>query len=269
MAIKIKNWIIDRERTGRPCFSRNEVADAFPSLSAASIDSSLSRFRSNGLVQAVHRGFYCVIPAHYAYVGKVPPSYYIDSLMKWLGRPYYIALLSAAEMFGAAHQKPMVTQVMTELPCFSYSKKKNDSVDWQFRSRVPSQFVLRKNGENGQIAYSNAELTAVDLVRYSHSAGGLSSVATVFAELREATDFSGAGQGVFTTADIADVQRLGYIYDAILGDCAQAETIHGELLTLRRDLKPVALDPGLPSDGAEINRRWKVKVNHEIEVDEV
>ena len=99
--MKIKSWIIDRERTGRPCFSRDEVARAFPSLSASSIDSSLSRFRANGLVQAVHRGFYCVIPAHYAYVGKVPPAYYIDELMKWLGRPYYIALLSAAEMFGA------------------------------------------------------------------------------------------------------------------------------------------------------------------------
>ncbi len=267
--MKIKNWIIDRERTGRPCFSRDEVAGAFPSLSASSIDSSLSRFRSNGLIQAVHRGFYCVIPAHYAYVGKVPSAYYMDELMKWLGRPYYIALLSAAEMFGAAHQKPMVTQVMTELPCFSYSKKKNDSVDWQFRSRVPSPFVLRRNGENGQIAYSSADLTAVDLVRYSHSAGGLSSVATVLAELREATHFNGAGQGVFKTVDLADVQRLGYIYDAILGDGAQAETIHDELLTMHRDLKPVVLDPGLSSNGAEINRRWKVKVNHEIEVDEV
>ena len=267
--MKIKNWIIARERTGRPCFSRDEVAGAFPSLSASSIDSSLSRFRSNGLIQAVHRGFYCVIPAHYAYVGKVPSAYYMDELMKWLGRPYYIALLSAAEMFGAAHQKPMVTQVMTELPCFSYSKKKNDSVDWQFRSRVPSQFVLRRNGENGQIAYSSAELTAVDLVRYSHSAGGLSSVATVLAELREATHFNGAGQGVFKTVDLADVQRLGYIYDAILGDGAQAETIHDELLTMHRDLKPVVLDPGLSSDGAEINRRWRVKVNQKIEVDEV
>lgn len=265
----MKNWIIDRERTGRPCFSRDEVAGAFPSLSASSIDSSLSRFRSNGLIQAVHRGFYCVIPAHYAYVGKVPPAYYMDELMKWLGRPYYIALLSAAEMFGAAHQKPMVTQVMTELPCFSYSKKKNDSVDWQFRSRVPSQFVLRRNGENGQVAYSNAELTAIDLVRYSHRAGGLSSVATVLAELRETTDFNGAGQGVFKTADLADVQRLGYIYDAILGDGAQSERIHDELLSLCRDLKPVVLNPGLPSDGAEINRRWKVRINHKIEMDEV
>lgn len=265
----MKNWIIDRERTGRPCFSRDEVAGAFPSLSASSIDSSLSRFRSNGLIQAVHRGFYCVMPAHYAYVGKVPPAYYMDELMKWLGRPYYIALLSAAEMFGAAHQKPMVTQVMTELPCFSYSKKKNDSVDWQFRSRVPSQFVLRRNGENGQVAYSNAELTAIDLVRYSHRAGGLSSVATVLAELRETTDFNGAGQGVFKTADLADVQRLGYIYDAILGDSAQSERIHDELLSLCRDLKPVVLNPGLPSDGAEINRRWKVRINHKIEMDEV
>ena len=64
-------------------------------------------------------------------------------------------------------------------------------------------------------------------------------------------------------------ERLPILYDAILGDGAQSETIHDELLSLRRDLKPVVLDPGLSSDGAEINRRWKVKVNHEIEVDEV
>jgi len=47
-----------------------------------------------------------IIPPHYASRGVVPPHYYIDRLMAHQNKPYYISLLSAAALLGAAHQRP-------------------------------------------------------------------------------------------------------------------------------------------------------------------
>ena len=266
----LKNWIVHRERIGQPCFSHAEAAAAFPALSPNALDAALSRFRATGLLQPVHRGFYCVVPAHYALAGVVPPFYYVDSLMRWMGRPYYVALLSAAELWGAAHQKVPVTQVMTELPPASTSSRKNPSIEWLYRRRVPEAFLARKNGENGPVVYSGAELTALDLVRYAGRAGGLSFVATVLAELAEATDFAGAGDGVFRTAAVADVQRLGYLFGEVLGDGGRAGVIRDELRRTGAALRTVPLRPGpggAPASG--VDRTWRVAINEQIEVDEL
>lgn len=267
--MNLKKWIVNREQTGNSCFSRQEVANAFPELSANAISAALSRFNANRLVQSVHRGYYCVIPAHYALVGRLPPVYYIDRLMEWIGRPYYLALHSAASFFGAQHQKVMITQVMVQMPHISTSSKKNPDIDWLYRQRIPSEFLLRTNGENGVIAYSNAELTAVDLVRYANKAGGLSAVATVLAELRESTDFTGASEGVFKTADVTDIQRLGYIFESALGDKAQAEIIYSELVKMNVTLRTVRLDPSCEGPAISVNERWRLRVNTEIELDEI
>jgi hypothetical protein len=55
---------------------------------------------------SVLKGFYAIIPVGYALRGAVPPELYIDDLMKYLNRTYYISLLNAAVFYGAAHQQP-------------------------------------------------------------------------------------------------------------------------------------------------------------------
>lgn len=265
----LKEWIVHRERIGLPCFSHTDAAAAFPNLSPRALDSSLSRFCAGDLLRSPHKGFYCVVPPHYALSADLPPYYYIDQMMQSLGRRYYVALLSAASLWGASHQRVGVVQIMTETPMATTSTRKNPSIDWVFKKHIPEEFVLRKNGENGQISYSNAELTALDLVHYASRAGGISFVATVLAELREATDFSAAGSGVFMIADVTDIQRLGFIYETVLGDSAQADAIHREMLRTGRTVRPALLQPTLHSAVLSANRRWKIKVNCEIELDDL
>lgn len=268
-ASSLGDWIRHREETGRPCFSLAEVREAFPGMSGNAIVSSLSRYRANGLVQAVHKGFFAVIPAHYRLNGSAPGYYYVDHLMRHLKRPYYVALLSAASFWGAGHQAVMTTQVMTRLPCSSVSSRKNASLRWFFRSVVPEKFLVRKNGETGTVAFSNPELTALDLVHWAQSVGGLSAVATVLAELRERTDFRGAAQGVFATASAGDVKRLGFVYERVLGDVGQGEIIHAELAKMKGATRYAALVPGIAAEGAERDTRWRVEVNAEIEPEDV
>ncbi len=61
---------------------------------------SLSRYVRSKRLALVARGFYCIIPPQYALQGLVPPSYYVDQLMSYIGKLYYVGLLSAAAFLG-------------------------------------------------------------------------------------------------------------------------------------------------------------------------
>lgn len=262
-------WVKNREQTGKSCFSIEEVRAAFPDLAIGTLSAALSRYRAKGIVQSVHKGFFVVIPPQYALQRRVPDSYYISQLMAYLGKPYYVSLLSAASLWGASHQAVMVTHVMTRLPHSSVSRQKNNTLRWFYRSSVPEAFLVSKNGETDPVVYSNAELTAIDLVHWAMKVGGFSVVATVLAELRESTNFAGAATGVFQTADVSDVQRLGYLYEVVLGDREQGETIYSELKRLPAAIRNVRLVPGSRAKEISRNGRWHVGVNTEIETDDL
>ena len=109
----------------------------------------------------------------------------------------------------------------------------------------------------------------MDLVHWAKKIGGLSSVATVLAELREVTNFTDAAEGVFRTTDVSDVQRLGYLYEVVLGDCAQGSVVHDELKKISPTLRNVLLVPGGNKVCVRRDSRWHVDVNEEIEVDDL
>jgi len=254
---------------GMPCFSLEEARAFFPALSSNVLTMSLSRYRAQGIIQSVHKGFFVVIPPQYALQKRVPDTYYVPQLMAHLGKPYYISLLSAASLWGASHQAVMVTHLMTRLPQSSTSSRKNNTLRWFYRREIPSEFLVSKNGETAPIVYSNAELTAVDLVHWAKRIGGLSAVATVLAELHESTDFTNAAEGVFKTADVSDIQRLGYLYEVVLGDRAQGETIYKEMKKLSTAIRNVPLFHSSDGDSLRRDVRWHVNVNMEVEVDDL
>ncbi len=254
---------------GRPCFSIEEARAAFPMFSTGVLSALLSRYRAKGIIQSVHKGFFVVMPAQYALQGRVPDLYYIPQLMEYLNRPYYISLLSAASFWGASHQAVMTTHLMTCLPQSSMSRRKNSTIRWFYRSSVPKEFLVAKNGETAPVLYSNAELTAIDLIHWAIKIGCLSMVATVLDELREATNFEGASSGVFLTADTSDVQRLGYVYDVVLGDTLQGDVIYKEMKKLHSTVRNISLVPGNHERTLRNNARWHIKVNTEIEVDDL
>ncbi|MDE6769223.1 MAG: type IV toxin-antitoxin system AbiEi family antitoxin, partial [Muribaculaceae bacterium] len=92
--------------TGKPCFSFTDVRVAFPASSEKTIANSLSRLVKRKILALPAKGFYCVIPSQYALHGVLPPAYYVNQLMTYYGKSYYVGLLSAAVFWGAAHQRP-------------------------------------------------------------------------------------------------------------------------------------------------------------------
>lgn len=266
--MSIREWIRNREIHGIPTFTFEEVKREFVALAENVILNELSRLGSQRVIASVYRGFYVIIPPHYAAKGVVPPIYYIDQLMAHLGKPYYISLLSAAELLGAAHQRPQKFSVMTVYPKSRVSATKNNLLSWAYRKDVPEDFLLTKNSETSKVRYSNPELTALDLVQYEQYVGGLSRSATVLAELAEFTDFSKAGAALFDYTTVPTIQRLGYILERIFDEPEQADILHRGLLAYGKRLNYMPLSSRHPA-GGERDKRWRIVINTEIEPDEI
>lgn len=264
----IREWIKNREVAGSSHFSAEEIQQAFVSTPQQQIKNELYRLSSQGLITSVYRGFYVIIPVQYAAKGIVPPLYYIDQLMNYIEKPYYISLLNAAELLGYAHQRPQQFSVTTIQPYATTSKNKNATLRWIYRKEIPEQFLVTKNSETGTVRYSNAELTAVDIVQYCSHIGGLSRAATVLSELIEITNFEGKIEALLQFTTVATIQRLGYILDEILEDSEQANVIFEQLTSLNKRMIYVPLSNKRAESG-EKNKKWKIDINTEIDVDDV
>ena len=105
--MSVSDWIERQAPSGRYTFSKEDVREAFPSMTPHAIDNAVARAVSKKRVFSPCRGFYVVVPEEYRLWKAVPQEVYLDRMMQYLGRSYYVSLLSAAERHGAAHQAPM------------------------------------------------------------------------------------------------------------------------------------------------------------------
>ena len=181
----LQKWIKDRAIHGFPTFSIEDVRETGMYSSEQILQNELYRLCSNKTIASVYRGFYVIIPVQYVLRGSVPATYYIDQLMAYLSKPYYVCMLSAAELLGAAHQRPQQFSVMTTFPKRRVVSTRNVIIDWFYREGLPEDALITKNTETGTIRISNPLLTAADLVQYQQHVGGLSRVATILEELSE------------------------------------------------------------------------------------
>lgn len=214
--------------------------------------------RKGKLVRPRH-GFHVIVPPEYRATGAPPASWFIDDLMGFMGRPYYVGLLSAAAIFGAAHQAPQEFQVMCDLPQkpIQVGRVRIRFFMKRHLARSPTQ---RVNTHTGTMAVSRPETTALDLIDWPHAAAGWGNVVTVLDELApriapralEAA-FEAEALGLPT------VQRLGFLWDR-LGHRSLARV--AEVWLQSRRVIPVLFDPaGEAPEGAVQDARWKLVVN--------
>ena len=262
----VSEFIREREIRGQVTFPLNEVKEA-TGLSAKSVITELQRQASRGRITIPYRGFYVVVPPQYALKGIVPPTYYIHALMKVVGKPYYVCLLSAAAFHGAAHQRAMQTQVMTIAPRIKPSGM-NAQLNWNYRQQIPQGLLLSRNTEMGVVRYSNAELTAVDLVQFAGHVGGIQRAATVLSELSETIDIAKM-EKVFPYTTTATLQRFGYLLEFVLDKHEQADKLYELLRAAHPHLKNIMLSHAAPDNPNVTENRWHITGNVEIELDEI
>ena len=266
----IRNWIYERLISGLPTFSYEEVRMAFVNLSEQVVRNELYRLANQKVIVSPYKRFYVIIPPHYAAKGIVPPYYYIDHLMRYLDKPYYVSLLSAAELLGAAHQRPQRYYVTTTFPTFQSSKKKNSLLAWQFRKMIPDSFLQTKNTETGTVKFSSPELTAIDLVQYARTIGGLSRAATVIQELVEVMDVSKITEKILDYTTVSTLQRLGFMLEHVIMEQVMADALYDVLVRSGKRFGYVPLSHFAEwGVDTERDKRWKILINTQIEIDDL
>lgn len=246
---------------GRYHFAIEEAVAALGGL-RSSTARALLRLRHSGHIASPQRGFYVVVPPEYRSLGCLPAEQFVPQLMDHLGEPYYAALLSAAQIHGAAHQRPQRFQVMVRAPR-TRIECGGVVVDFHVRRDLERVTTSSVNTPRGHLRVSSPEATALDLVGYVNHAGGLDNVATVLAELAEVmTAESLAAEA--QKAPLAWAQRLGYLLDSV--GCSEITGILQAHVATRAG-RVVALDASSSRTGARRSSRWKIAVNTDLEPD--
>ncbi len=265
--MSLNDWIKEQEQRGITTFSFQQIRCVFQERSEKTLKTDINRLAVSKRIQNVYKGFYVIIPTQYRLKGIVPPNYYINELMEYLGKPYYVGLLSAAAIYGASHQRAMITQVVTIGPRPRISNK-NTLLDWNYRQQIPSELIESRNAEMGRINYSSAELTAVDIIQFASNIGGYQRAATVLAELVDIIDISKMEKVLPYTTTTA-MQRLGYILEFVLFEQDKADLLYDILKKRNGYFNAVLMSSERPALNDADSNRWRVNMNIDIEIDEL
>lgn len=249
------------QMNGRLVFTTDDAVQALRK-SVPAVRAQLRRLKEKGRIADPFRGFHVVVPPKYRRLGCLPPEHFIPQLMKHLGEPYYVALLSAAAYHGAAHQAPMVFQVI--VPRSRRSLKCGGvQVDFVARHDMGGTSVVERDTPTDVLRVASPAATALELVGYPERCGFLDNVATVLAELAESVD-GDALEAEARRAPVAWVQRLGYLLMLIEQD-KLADHLDGVLA--ERTVFTVPLAPWQGMEGTPRDSRWHVAINTQVEPD--
>lgn len=254
---------IDRIRSvGQYSFTLEELQNEF-NISYGALKQNLYRLKSKNEIAQVRQGFYVTIPPEYSKQGMLPPYLFIDDLMKSLNKPYYVALLSAAALHGAAHQQPMEFFVIVRTPAPRSINNKKLKISFFSKNNWEQNDIVQKATDAGYINISSPELTALDLLNYPQKIG-LNRATTVLQELAPIMKISALVKTALRYQSTPVIQRLGYILDKILGEEKLAESLQKALNG--RSSIPVLLSTQNENKGIT-DETWKVIKNVEIESD--
>lgn len=266
--ISISSWINSIQAKGKISFSLNDLRDALKNNSEASLKIALNRLSKKGNIISVHKGYYVIVPPQYSSRGILPPILYMDGLMKFLHRPYYVGLLNAAAMYGAAHQQPQEFFVVTNLPALRISNKKAIRINYVSINDVNPNLLEERKTESGYVKISSPILTAADLIQFEKRIGGLSRASTILNELAEEINIKNISPEFYNTVPVAVIQRLGYILEHIINKINLAEEIFNQCKKKELPFFRIPLKSGKKTKGYSSENRWNVIANDEIEFEE-
>jgi predicted transcriptional regulator of viral defense system len=261
------NWVENQQSWGKYAFNLSQIKTDFPDLSEAAVKRALDRLSIKGRILSVYKGFYIIVPPEYTTRGVLPPMLFIDSLMKFADKPYYVGLLSAAALHGAAHQQPQEFFVVTDT-IQTPTLRKGLKINYITKKNISDNFLEKRKTEMGYVNVSNPELTAIDLIYYDNRIGGINRAASVLNELAEVMKPDRITGELIESLSIPLIQRLGYILDVVLNQKILADKLYSESQNLKKEFFRQPLKAGEGKTGFSTNERWKIIINTDIEIDE-
>lgn len=258
----LKGFISNKMQRMEYSFSKEEALEE-TNMTDNSFKVAASRLNREGKLIRPRGSFYVIVPPQYRRRGAPPANVFIDDLMEFLNKSYYVGLLSAAAIFGAAHQMPQEYQVVVR----KQIKKiviKNLRIIFIQNKRLADVPITEINTEFSRISVSTPEATAIDLVYYDNRSGYLDNVATVLKDLSEKI----SPEELLVTAksyhNLASIQRLGYILENI-GEEELCQPLKDWISTQSPSRVPLSTQEARAKGTRD--RNWEVIVNYELNPD--
>lgn len=262
----VSMYLDDLAKKGQYHFTLEEISKEL-SMKQASVSVSISRLAKKDKVQMIRKGFGIITGLTN---GTLHPSYFVDSMMKFLGARYYVGLLNAASYKGASHQAVMNYTIVAD-KTIKPILLKGLKVEFVVKSNFDEIIEIEKvAGSGGYFYISTPELTAIDLVSFPRRSGHLNNIATVLEDLLDEIDIEKLAK-LCTRKSIPTsiIQRLGYLLDVVLGESDKAEYI----LNTIKDRRPCKVSLSIfnkkEKDLSNIpfSKKWMIYQNETVEPD--
>lgn len=249
------------ERSGRLNLRLQDIHAALPQASPTSLYQALHRQQRRGRVVRLSRGsgHWLIVPLQYAEAGAPPLETWLDSyLSKTLAIPYHVALLSAAETYGASPYAVMVTQVMVGERRRPLTVGRHKVV-FHTSSRVEHMPTRWHETPDGRFKVGTPELTALELVQRAPLVGGMARVQEVLRELWGVCTPEGLTEALAALEEVPTAQRLGALL--ALDNQSHLSSRIGEWLK-GRSLRLIPLEHGqVRTKSVHIDTLFKVWVS--------
>ncbi len=249
-------FVSERLARGEVVFSLDEL-ERKTGLSRIAGRHQLLRLGARVRRVAPRQPFFLIVSEEHQAIGAPPAAWWLDAYFRWLRRPYYLALASAAAEYGASPQAIQLVQVMTDQP-------RRELVLGRIRMRF---YVKREAartpttelpGAHAPLRVSTPEATAIDLIRYATSLGGIERAVETLKPMARRLRPPALKQALAAEDEPATAQRLGFILDG-LGYHGLATAVER---TLPARLARIRLDSGArrSSRGLKLHPRWGLLV---------
>jgi predicted transcriptional regulator of viral defense system len=261
--MRAREFINNLRKTGSYSFSAQEAEIALKLSKLATLN-ALKRLKDNKLIASPARGFYLIVPPEYQILGCLPADMFVPELMRHFGQPYYVGFLSAAQFYGAAHQKPQRFQVVT-------TKNRRPIhcgriyIEFIANSNTTQYSTRKFNTKTGIITVATPEVVAADIVTSPQHAAGINNVATILIDLAEKIDINKLKKLAAINPQLFWLQRLGYLYESLgfnklsngIAKIVSDKKLHWARLVSSAPYKPL-----------QRNKKWGIIINTKVEPDE-
>ena len=264
LRLYLSDFIKERLSLEEYSFSKDEL-HMFSQKDKSNLTTDLSYLTKKGEIIPLRKGFYLIIPPRYSKLGKLPIDLYVEKLFKFIDRPYYLGLYSAARLHGAGHQQIQRDYIIISTPTLLNIKKGTLDLKFLTTSNWPKKNVINKKSDAGNFKVSDPVLTTVDLIHYQTKLGGLNRMLAVLEELMEEISLSDLKDLLTWYPHKSTLQRFGFLLEELQADPQLKELLLKHLKSTK--YFPVLLSPKSKEKPGAVNNIWKVDINIKLEND--
>src|SRR3990167_939463 len=263
-SIYLSHLIDELQQQGQYSFTKNQLLEKLSSVSSHALARRIKRLAEKKRITPLGSGFYVIVPIEYQSSGAPPANWFVDAFMKHMKQPYYVSLLTAASLYGAAHQQAQEFQIMVTKPARSITVGRSQ-IHFYVRKHLISMITRPVKVFTGQMQVGIPEVVAFDMVKYPAASGYWNNILTVLEELHEQLSVEVLVDIAKRNNSIKLSQRLGYLLEKANAKTALIDALQKWVSS--QHPRYTFLDTLAEKLTEKKNNAWKLYVNVEIESD--